>query len=474
MNQAPNQAPNQARRVAPEAGARSADESCELRAPRYTSYPSALAFSPAVGAEEWIAAALRSNAEARPLSLYLHLPFCASACFYCGCHRVISSSRKRMDAYLDSLGREIELQAPLFHPGRRVAQIHLGGGTPNHYPAVKLAGLLSKLARHFRLTGSDQLEVALEADPRLVTMDEVRAWRQAGFNRVSFGVQDISLATQRAINRVQSAEQIAQLTQAARDWAFRSVNYDLVYGLPLQSADSMERTLDFVLQQRPDRIAAFHYAHLPQRFRAQRAIVQADLPDLDTRLALRGQIASRLQAAGYLAIGLDHYALPQDALAQALVQGRLNRNFQGYTPLTEVDIVGLGASSIGFVGGVYAQNDRDLARYQARIAAGELAQVRGYALNDEDRLRADAIRDLMCGRGLSYRRLEQRHGAGIAQRLADALPRLAALDPQGQWLRVHADGVEVLPAGRERLRLIASAYDAHLDPMSRARLSQAA
>lgn len=451
------------------------DAARELRAPRYTSYPSALCFDTEIGVADWTRAVTGSAAaNALPISLYMHLPFCASACFYCGCHRVIAKSSARHADYARALVREVEIQASLVGRQRQVLQIHFGGGTPNSFRPQALSELLQALRQNFALAADDVLEVALEADPRLASVDDVRAWRAAGFNRVSFGVQDISLPTQQAINRVQDPAHIAALTAAAQAAGFSGVNYDLVYGLPLQTPATVAQTLDFVVKQRPQRVAAFHYAHMPSRFKAQRVIDEQQLPDLDTRLQLRAMIADRLQQAGYVAIGLDHFALPDDSLARAFADGRLNRNFQGYTPLSDVDIIAMGASSISFAAGVYVQNQPDVRRYEAAVLAGELPIVRGYRLDDDDRLRADAIRDLMCGRGVSYARLARRHGADVAARLADAVPRLLELDPLGRRVRIHADGVEVLDEGRDMLRLLASAFDAHLQRMASAGLSRAA
>lgn len=434
----------------------------ELRGPRYTSYPTAMAFGPQFNAADQRAAAQASAASGRPLSLYLHVPFCASNCFYCGCHRVITRSRERIQAYVDTLLAEVDLAAAWLQPAPEVVQLHLGGGTPNSLDLPQLAALLQRLRARFAFAGGDRLEASMEVDPRNAEVGDVRAWRALGFNRLSFGVQDTDPAVQAAINRVQSAEHLAVLTDSARRAGFHSVNYDLVYGLPLQTPDRFGRTLDFVLQQRPDRIAAYHYAHLPQRFAAQRAIADQTLPSAQVRQVLRESIHARLTAAGYVAIGLDHYALPDDALALAFGAGTLQRNFQGYSTQAECDLLGLGVSAISKLAGCYAQNHADMERYTQAIEAGRLATARGYRLTEDDRLRARVIESIMCRGAVDFAALPRLAGRMPAAYLAPELQRLRALDPEGAWLHCDTEGLRVSERGRSLLRVVAMAFDAHL------------
>jgi len=436
----------------------------ELRGPRYTSYPTALSFDASVGPEQMLVAVAEGNAESSPLSLYVHVPFCASNCFYCGCHRIITRDAKRMDLYVDALLREAAIYAAKVTKTRRVVQLHFGGGTPNSLNALQFGRLMRGLRRLFRFAGVGELEASIEVDPRRASVQDLELWRSLGINRVSFGVQDTNAETQIAINRVQDSAHLASLTQHARAWGYRGINYDLVYGLPLQTLERFEATLDYVIRQAPDRVAAYHYAHLPHRFRAQRAIDSSSLPDLDTRLALRELIERRLTAAGYVAIGMDHFARPDDALARAFAEGTLHRNFQGYSTQAGTDMIGLGASSISFIGGIYAQNEPDIERYQKLVLDRHPATCRGYRLTEDDRIRAAAIQDIMCRGALDFAelRMKVRRRIDFADYFREALDELRELDPAGDWVLVTPAGVTVLDAGRSLLRRVAMAFDAHL------------
>ena len=427
----------------------------EMRGPRYTSYPTALAFDTHFGVADWCRAARDSARGGRSLSLYVHIPFCASNCFYCGCKRVISRSRTRIRGYLESLLHEIEMQSRLMQPSPEVLQLHLGGGTPNSLSTGELAVLLEALRSHFRFAPEARLECSMEVDPRLATSADIDAWRELGFNRLSFGVQDVDAVVQAAINRRQSSLHLAELTAAARQAGFSSLNYDLVYGLPMQSPARFEATLDFVLAQRPDRVAAYHYAHLPARFPAQRAIDEQCLPNQTQRQWLRERIHQRLRQAGYVAIGLDHYALPGDELARAFAGGRLHRNFQGYSTRPDCELLGLGASAISRLGGCYAQNEATEQGYRLAVDTGHYPVARGYRLTDEDRLRAAVIESIMCRGEADFSELP-------SGRFAPELERLRALDPAHTWLECGPWGLRVSEAGRSLLRVVAMVFDAHL------------
>lgn len=445
----------------------------ELRGPRYTSYPTALAFGPEFGIADYVMAARGRVLLGSALSLYLHVPFCASNCFYCGCNRVVTRSRERIERYVAALLSEIRMQGTLFGQGLEVQQIHFGGGTPNSLGIGHLARLLKALHTRFRVADGARLELSMEVDPRIAETGDVYAWRALGFNRLSFGVQDVAEDVQRAINRVQSREQIAVLTTTARRAGFASINYDLVYGLPLQTPASFAGTLDFVIGQRPERIAAYHYAHLPERFPAQRAIDERELPDADTRQQLRQMIHGRLVLAGYEAIGLDHYALPDDTLATAFRDGTMRRGFQGYSTLGASDLVGLGVSAISQLGGSFAQNETDLARYLEAVEAARLPLMRGYRQTPDDRLRAEVIEAIMCRAAVDFDELGRRHGAALDRYFADELQRLRALDPDGRWLSCGSWGLRIAESGRSLLRVVAMVFDRHLGGTRPGRYSQA-
>lgn len=446
----------------------------ELRGPRYTSYPTALAFGPDFSIADYVVALRRCARGVGPLSLYLHVPFCASNCYYCGCHRVVSRNPERIQRYLLALLNEIRMQSALIGAGPEVVQIHLGGGTPNSFSLHQLMQLVRALRHHFRLAEGDRLELSMEADPRLAEVGDLHAWRALGFNRLSFGVQDVNPDVQQAINRVQSSEHLETLTAAARRAGFTSLNYDLVYGLPRQTEASFEATLDFVIAQRPERIAAYHYAHLPERFRAQRVIDAGQLPSARTRQRLRERVHQRLTAAGYCAIGLDHYALPQDALARAYRNGTLRRNFQGYATEAGSDLLGLGVSAISHLGPAFAQNHAGLAQYLDAVEHDRLPLARGYWQTADDRLRADLIESIMCRGEVDFGALGARHGVDAARVFTEELQRLAELDPEQRWLHSGPWGLRVEEQGRALLRVVAMVFDRHLRDAEASRYSRVA
>lgn len=431
--------------------------------PRYTSYPTAGQFSRAVDAADYRGAIEDSNGDPVPcaLSLYIHLPFCASACYYCACNRVITHRPDIVAAYLERLHREIALQGSCFDRDRPVRQLHLGGGTPTHLTDEQLAELYAALRRAFRFASDEPAEFSIEVDPR--TADAARLARLAalGFNRISFGFQDLDPVVQEAVNRVQDAGHCLSLIAAAHAAGFRSVSVDLIYGLPFQSEAGFQNTLRQVADARPERVAVYGYAHLPGQFRMQRLIREQDLPDAALRSRLLSLAVHELCAAGYLYIGMDHFALPQDDLVAARAAGSLQRNFQGYSTLAGLDLVGLGMSAIGRVNGTYAQNGKMLNTYYAAIDAGQLPVCRVHRMSTDDKLRADVIGRLMCYDHLSYADIEAAHGIRFARYFAAELQRLAALEAD-ELVRVHADRIELLPRGRFLRRIIAMSFDAYL------------
>jgi oxygen-independent coproporphyrinogen III oxidase len=434
----------------------------DVAGPRYTSYPPATRFTPDCGEEEFIAAALDSNGHPipSPLSLYLHVPFCLSPCYYCGCHRVINRDRNRTERYLAQMHREIALTARLFDRDRRVLQLHFGGGTPNLLDARQLGALMACLDRHFLLQRAWPAEIGMELDPRSVEPGYLRLLAALGFNRVSIGIQDFDPDVQQAINRLQSREQTENVIAAARAHGMRSVNVDLIYGLPRQTPERFGRTLDEVIALDPDRIAIYGYAHLPQRFRAQRLIAANELPGPAERLSLLDLAVRRLAASGYRYIGMDHFARPDDDLAIAQREGRLHRNFQGYSTQSDCDLIGFGVSAISQIGATYSQNAIDLPGYYGALDAGRLPRVRGLVRSDDDFIRNDAIQQLMCDGAIDIAAFENRHGIDFARYFATALQRLRAQQEDG-LVRVDLQRIAVTPRGRFLLRSIAMCFDAY-------------
>ncbi|MEO6155483.1 MAG: oxygen-independent coproporphyrinogen III oxidase [Thermomonas sp.] len=432
--------------------------------PRYTSYPTAPQFSTAFDEQALRDVARASNGDPIPrrLSLYVHVPFCNSPCFYCGCNRIITRDTARGDAYLVRLYREIALAATLFDRDREVIQLHFGGGTPNFLSPAQLHEVVDTLRKHFRFSDADERDISIELDPRFVNASDIANLARAGFNRASFGVQDFDPEVQVAVNRIQSVKETRAVVDACRSNGFKSVNVDLIYGLPKQNLTGFAKTLDIVADMRPDRVAVYGYAHMPRMFKAQKQIVETDLPDAETRLNLLQLAIERLTAAGYLYIGMDHFALPDDELALAQSRGSLHRNFMGYTTHADSDLLGLGVSAISHIGDSFSQNPRDLVSWQAALDEGRLPVFRGMRLDADDQLRADLIQQLMCQGEIPMRALERRHGIDFSDYFADALAKLQPLVDDG-LVRIEADRITVTSRGRLLLRNIAMCFDRYLD-----------
>jgi oxygen-independent coproporphyrinogen-3 oxidase len=431
--------------------------------PRYTSYPAAPQFTAAFGAAEFREHAARSNRRTgpRPLSLYVHVPFCFSPCFYCGCNRLVTRDTSKGVRYVQHLQQEIALAAPLFDREREVRQLHLGGGTPNFLGTDTLTELMESLGKAFNLSRSPRRDFSIELDPRSVPPDYAPALARLGFNRVSLGVQDFDPEVQRAVNRLQSTDETLDLIDACRDSGFRSVNVDLIYGLPRQTPAAFRRTLRMVMSARPDRLAVYGYAHLPGLFKAQRQIDATALPSAAARLALLRLAVEELSAGGYRYIGMDHFALPDDELVRAQEAGGLQRNFMGYTTHAGCDLIGLGVSAISHVGESFNQNFRELRKWESALAAGRLPVWRGLALSDDDRVRAAVIGQLMCQSVIDTRAIEERFGINFAAYFGEALARLKPHITDG--LVSSGEGrITVTSAGRFLLRSIAMCFDAYL------------
>ncbi len=443
--------------------------------PRYTSYPTAPQFTERFDADACIDAARRSNEDPIPrrLSLYLHVPYCFSPCFYCGCNRIITRDEAKGESYRLRLLREIEMVAPLFDRDREVIQLHLGGGTPNFLHGWQIRELVETLDRSFTFSRGNDRDFSIELDPRSVRPGEIAELAGAGFNRASLGVQDFDPVVQQAVNRIQSVEETMTVIDDCRRHGFRSVNIDLIYGLPMQNADGFSRTLDTVVRARPDRLAIYSYAHLPQMFRGQTQIRAEDLPSPEAKLGLLRLAIERLSQAGYRYIGMDHFALPEDDLSQAQERGGLHRNFMGYTTHAESDLIGLGVSAISHIGDTFSQNFRDLPHWETAIDAGPLPVWRGIALDPDDVLRADLIQQLMCQGEVDIPALEDRYDIEFDRYFSDALPRLEPLAKDG-LLSISPRRIAVSLRGRMLLRIIAMCFDRYLEqPSAPVRFSKA-
>jgi oxygen-independent coproporphyrinogen III oxidase len=433
--------------------------------PRYTSYPTAPQFYAQFDEAAFREQARRSNADPIPrqLSLYLHIPYCFSPCFYCGCNRIITRDFGRSGPYVERLLREAEVVSREFDRDREVIQLHFGGGTPNFLRPEQISELIESLGRQFHFSASQQRDFSIEIDPRFIQDGDIAAYAAAGLNRASLGVQDFDPEVQRAVNRVQSVEHTLRTIDECRQAGFRSVNVDLIYGLPKQTLNGFGQTLETVLDARPDRLAIYGYAHLPELFKAQTQIVTEDLPSAETKLALLGLAIDKLSAAGYQYIGMDHFALPEDDLARAQSAHRLHRNFMGYTTHDDCDLIGLGMSAISHIGDSFSQNARDLPGWESALDQGRLPIWRGMTLDADDVLRSEIIQQLMCQGAIDMGAIEDRHDIDFASYFADSLQQLSSLVADG-LVKIESGRIVATSRGRLLLRIIAMCFDRYLNP----------
>lgn len=444
----------------------------DVPGPRYTSYPTADRFVEAFGTDDYLQALQQRKHGPRvlPLSVYVHLPFCASLCYFCACNKIVTRHPERADEYLDHLAREIELQVAQLGRGAAVSQLHLGGGTPTFLDDAALGRLMTMLRDNFTLAPDG--EYAIEIDPRTIDAARLANLKTLGFNRLSFGVQDFDPAVQRAVHRIQPAAQVFDLVAEARSIGFASINVDLIHGLPLQTADSFDRTLAQICTLRPDRIALYAYAHMPERFRPQRRIDAHDLPGSTTKIRMLSRSIATLKAEGYVYIGMDHFALPGDALAVAKRQGRLHRNFQGYSTQPDGDLLALGVSAIGRIGSTYSQNAKSLAEYYDLIEQRRLPVVRGLALSRDDVLRRAVIMALMCQGQINYESIALGHLVDFQSYFSKEIEALAPLVAQG-FVTIGPHDIEVTPTGWFFVRAVAMVFDRYLQvDRDRARYSR--
>ncbi|MDX1914069.1 MAG: oxygen-independent coproporphyrinogen III oxidase [Methylophilus sp.] len=444
----------------------------DVAGPRYTSYPTADRFVEAFTEDTYKQALDHRRLNARPLpySMYVHIPFCESLCFYCACNKIITKQHKKSTEYLHYLSREIDLHVEHLGSGQTITQLHLGGGSPTFFSDEELSELMTMIRRGFTLPAGG--EYSIEIDPRTVNQQRLKHLADLGFNRLSFGVQDFDPEVQKAVHRIQPAEQVFDLTKEARELHFESVNIDLIYGLPKQTTKSFATTLSQVVALRPDRIALYAYAHLPERFKPQRRISQYELPTATAKIGMLSDAIAAFLNAGYVYVGMDHFALPNDALAVAKKQGRLHRNFQGYSTQADSDLIGLGVSSIGRIGATYSQNAKTLEEYYDALDHGHFPIVRGLALTRDDLIRRSVIMAIMCHGELQYESIELSYMINFREYFAQELTALKEKESLGMLI-MEEDGIKVTETGWFFVRAIAMVFDRYLQiDANRARFSK--
>ena len=427
--------------------------------PRYTSYPPATEFTQEVGEDQYRHKLMESNERKTPLSLYFHIPFCESGCYYCGCNIIISHRKGIERPYLDRVYREMDMISDLLESSRPVVQLHWGGGTPNYLEPEEIEEFMSEIKARFRF--SEDAEVSIEIDPRYATDDQLKVIRDVGFNRISMGLQDLDERVQRAINRIQPYDLMQRTMERLRDLGFESINIDLIYGLPYQSAQSFEKTVEKVIELDPDRVAVYSFAYVPWVKPIQKHIDPKTLPDPEEKLSILEMVIEKFQNAGYVYIGMDHFAKPGDELALAQQKGELWRNFQGYTTRKGVELIGIGATSIGMLYDSYFQNFKTLREYNSAVDSGHLPVFRGVILGDDDLIRREVIMDIMCNLGVSFSRIEALFGIDFREYFSEELENLRDLEEDG-LIEVKEDSIRILPPGRLLIRNVAMVFDAYL------------
>lgn len=430
--------------------------------PRYTSYPTAPMFHTAINADVYEKTLKDVARSASPLSLYIHIPFCNTICYYCGCNKIVTKKYDRAHPYLELLIKEIDMVADAMGETKRpVTQLHFGGGTPTFLNDAQMRQLTDHLHKRFHFVPNEQGEYGIEMDPRECSESTVKVLRECGFNRMSMGVQDFDPVVQKAVNRIQSKEETLRVLNDARNNGFTSMNIDLMYGLPHQTVETFNQTLDTIIEFSPDRIALFNYAHLPKMFMPQRRIDEAAIPAPQVKLDILEHSIGKLLDAGYVFVGMDHFAKPDDEMAIAQREGHLYRNFQGYSTHADCDLIGLGLTSIGYVGGNFFQNAKEMDDYESDIQGNHFSVFRGYQLTQEDHLRRHVIMRLMCDFSLDYKTFENEYTINFKEHFADALADMQVMQ-EDQLISLNDDGMEVLTAGRLLIRNIAMAFDEHL------------
>lgn len=432
-----------------------------VNGPRYTSYPTALQFGE-FGQAQYEQAIASSPRKDRPLSLYFHIPFCSTLCYYCACSKIVTRDKSKGVRYLGYLKKEIDLQAAHF-TGRKVTQLHWGGGTPTFLSDEQVQDLMDYIGSKFELAPEAEREFSIEIDPRTVDADRIRAIRRAGFNRLSMGIQDFEPEVQKAVNRIQSFEATKEVIDAAREAGFKSISVDLIYGLPHQTMATIANTLKQVIELSPDRISIYNYAHLPTRFAPQKRINVVDIPDADHKLRILKQCIDMLTLSGYQYIGMDHFAKPDDELAIAQREGTLHRNFQGYSTHAECDLVAMGVTGISNIGNSYSQNSKEMDEYEAFLDKGELPIVKGIYIDDDDLIRKAVIMALICHFKLSFAAIESKFNIDFRDYFGRELASFHDMQEDG-LVEINDDGITVTDKGRLLIRNVCMAFDRHLNP----------
>ena len=439
--------------------------------PRYTSYPTAVEFLPVTN-DSFEKQAYAERDPAKPLSLYIHIPFCAHVCFYCGCNKIVTKRREKAEPYLQLLKNEILRKKELLGAGRQVEQLHFGGGTPTFLSDEQLQELIEFLQQHFDFSKNATADYSIEIDPRELRPGTLKMLRQHGFNRISFGVQDLEEKVQAAVNRVQPESMIRGVMQEARDLGYRSINIDLIYGLPHQTVESFDRTLDTIIELNPDRLSVFNYAHLPTRFKPQRNIKEEDLPSAQDKLSILGHCISKLSAADYHYVGMDHFARPDDELARAQANGVLHRNFQGYTTHGDCDLIGFGVSSISQIGDYYLQNQVDIKQYEACFDEQQLPNMKYRHITEDDKIRRSVIAELLCHLNIQFDSLDQEFGISSREYLAESLEELKPMVAD-ELVIVDDVQIRITDKGRLLARNACMAFDHYLKQHEQQRFSKA-
>lgn len=447
-------------------------EKYSVQGPRYTSYPTAVQFNDSINAIRFEQLIADSNHSGRDLSLYVHIPFCDTICYYCACNKIITRNKKHAAPYLDYVEREIRMVAEQLDTQRQAVQLHWGGGTPTFLSLDEQWRLTNVFRDNFHFVGDDEGEFSIEIDPRTVTPASIAALREMGFNRLSFGIQDFDSDVQIAVNRIQSEDETKLAIDEGRKQGFHSISVDLIYGLPLQTAQSFSRTLNKIIDLSPDRIALFNYAHLPHVFKVQKQLKEQQLPAAQEKLNLLEMSIQRLIDAGYVFIGLDHFAKPEDSLVKHQQAGTLYRNFQGYSTFSNCDLLGFGMSSISQVGNSYSQNIKDKDNYYAAIDAGQLPTVRGVELNKDDLIRRKVITEIMCNMTLDWQSISQQFNCDAREYFYEEIKRLQPMHDDG-LLVLTESGFDVTQPGRLLIRNIAMIFDQYLPQASGTAFSKA-
>lgn len=431
--------------------------------PRYTSYPTAVAFTPDFTQAQHSFHAVNSNLpkNTKPLSLYFHIPFCDTVCFYCACNKIATKDYSKAETYLEYLYQEMKMQSALLDHSRKVEQLHWGGGTPTFLNHEQIRDLMAYTRQCFNLLDDDSGDYSIEIDPRSVNQETIKVLREVGFNRFSLGVQDIDDTVQKAVNRIQPIEETQAIIDACREQNAQSVSVDLIYGLPLQTVDGFAKTLQKIIDISPDRISLFNYAHLPELFKPQRRINEADLPSAQEKLAILQQSIATLSDANYDYIGMDHFAKPEDELSIAQREGKLHRSFQGYTTHADCDLVAMGVSAISNINNSYSQNAKELDTYYAALDKGDLPIIRGYSLNEDDLIRREIIQQLSCQFELGFQTIEEKLSIKIDDYFTAELVQLAAME-KDDLLILTEDSIKITPKGRLLIRNICMVFDAYL------------